>query len=242
MKVHDWLLTPVRAALHVPTGTVVVSDLHLGFGRSRQVAGDAVPEVSVASVLAPLATLKDHGATRLLIAGDLFESGYRRAVADQLTAWCQSVGLELLGLVPGNHDRNLVDREDLPLFGDGYPLGEWLVVHGDGDLPERPILHGHDHPCLRLSGRVQAPCYLVSERRIVLPAFSRDAAGVGVVGLPRWRGFRCLAIVGSEILDFGDACELVQHLKGRDPAREDSHRVEASSRSSELGLPHRSSQ
>lgn len=234
MIVHDdWLLTPVRAALHLPTGTLVASDLHLGFGRSRQASGDAVPDVLVAGVLAPLATLVPRGAKSLLIAGDLFEAGYRRAVADQLLAWCQSVGLTFAGLVPGNHDRNLVERGDFPIHGAGVMLGAWGVRHGDEPLPGTPTISGHEHPCLRLSGRVQVPCFLVAPTRIVLPAYSRDAAGVNVVGVPRWRGYRCLVSVGEQVLDFGDACGLRQRLNGIDPARGDSHRVEAPSRSSE---------
>jgi metallophosphoesterase superfamily enzyme len=230
---EEWLLTPVRAALHLPTGTVVASDLHLGFGRSRQASGDAVPELLVAGILAPLATLKRHGATRLLVAGDLFEAGYRKAVADQLTAWCQSVGLDLAGLVPGNHDRGLVERPDLPVCREGVLLGSWLVVHGDEALPDVPTIQGHEHPCLRLSGRVQAPCYLIGAGRIVLPAFSRDAAGVSVVGVPRWRGYRCAAIVGEQVLDFGDAYELRGRLNDSGPARGESHRAAAPSRRSD---------
>ena len=208
----EWWLTPQRAALHRPTGTIVVADLHLGYGRARQATGDSVPELPVASVMAPLERLKSLGATRLLIAGDLFEAGYRRAVVDDLVAWCRDVALELVGLVPGNHDRNLVGRDDLPLFGDDARLGGWRVLHGDGAIPSEPCIHGHDHPCLRISGRVRTPCYLVSPTRIVLPAFSRDAAGGSVAGVPRWAGFRCAAIVGDEVLDFGDAATLIHRL------------------------------
>src|SRR5438270_5847367 len=36
MIVHeDWLLTPVRAAVHLPTATAVVADLHLGYELAR---------------------------------------------------------------------------------------------------------------------------------------------------------------------------------------------------------------
>lgn len=213
----DWLLTPQRAALHEPTATLVIADVHLGYGRSRQSRGDAVPEVLVADVLAPLSPLVGRGARRLLVAGDLFEAGYAASLADQLTTWCQRIGLEVVGLVPGNHDRLTAERPGLALFPEGYLLGEWRVVHGDGATPAGPCVQGHEHPCLRVSGRVQAACYLVGADRLVLPAFSREAAGVGVAGDPRWRGFAVHAIVGDEVLDFGEAFDVLERLRGRFP-------------------------
>ncbi len=231
MRIHeDWLLTPQRAALHEPTGTLVIADVHLGYGRSRQTRGDAVPEVLVADDLAPLADLASM-ARRLLIAGDLFEAGYEEHLADQLTTWCHGVGLELLGLVPGNHDRLVAERPGLALHPEGFLLGKWRILHGDRPLPSEPCVQGHEHPCLRVSGRVQAPCYLVGPDRLVLPAFSPEAAGVGVIGDRRWAGFRCLAIVGDEILDFGDPVELRARLNGHDPWRVGSPQVVGPERS-----------
>ena len=32
----DWELTPDRAAVHLPTRTAVVADLHLGYAEARQ--------------------------------------------------------------------------------------------------------------------------------------------------------------------------------------------------------------
>ena len=76
----DWLLTPARAAIHVPTATAVVADLHLGYDRIRRRSGDAVPVRRVADELAALgAELGKQKVSRLVIAGDLFEDGrYQR--------------------------------------------------------------------------------------------------------------------------------------------------------------------
>jgi metallophosphoesterase superfamily enzyme len=48
----DWLLTPERAALHVPTATAVIADLHLGYAQARQQCGDAVPTADLDQQLA----------------------------------------------------------------------------------------------------------------------------------------------------------------------------------------------
>ena len=211
MRVHDWLLTPARAAIHVPTKTAVVADLHLGYDRLRRRGGDAVPVRRVADELAPLRLeLARQGVSRLVIAGDLFEDGrYQRdEVLRELTAWLTASAVELVAVVPGNHDRLgecvEIDGWTMPLFPSGIDLGGWHVVHGDGDLPTGRVVQGHEHPWLRWRRGVEGPCYLVSDERIVLPALSADAAGGNVWGEARWRGYRACAIAGEQVLDFGD--------------------------------------
>ena len=39
----NWLLTPERAAIHLPTATAVLADLHLGYNEVRCGTGEAVP-------------------------------------------------------------------------------------------------------------------------------------------------------------------------------------------------------
>ncbi len=205
MRVLDeWLLTPERVAVHLPTATAVVADLHLGYARARRRAGEAVPEPDLGVTLAPLRVARARERfRRLAVAGDLFEGGADRELVVQLLAWLIAEELELLGVVPGNHDRGLTRLADtLPLFPDGIALGAWRVVHGDAGLPDGPVVQGHWHPCLRW-GRVAAPCYLIGDGRLVLPAFCAEAAGAGVLRDPRWHGFRCLVIAGDRVLDFG---------------------------------------
>jgi putative SbcD/Mre11-related phosphoesterase len=220
MHVHgDWLLTPERAALHLPTATAVVADLHLGYDQVRRRGGEAVPAVGLEEALAALgAVVFRHDVRRLVIAGDLFEDG-RCAAPEELLHWLEAAGVELVGLVPGNHDRGLSkSNAGLPVVAEGIMLGDWRVVHGDGRLPRGRVVHGHVHPVLRWGPDVVAPCFLVGERRLVLPAFSADAAGVGVLGDPRWRAFRCCAIAGSDVLDFGQLGDLHRarrHRPGR---------------------------
>jgi putative SbcD/Mre11-related phosphoesterase len=196
----DWLLTPARAAIHLPTATAVIADVHLGYGEARHRGGDAVPRRSVDEVFAALRpVLSAHSAGRLVIAGDLFEAGALPALVADLHGWCDRVGVSL-AVVPGNHDRGL--DVELPIRPE-MVLGTWHVVHGDGALPDAPIIQGHEHPCIRWSGHVAAPCYLVGTRRLILPAFSPDAAGVNVLGAVRWRDFRHVVVAENRLLDFG---------------------------------------
>jgi metallophosphoesterase superfamily enzyme len=206
----EWLLTPQRAAVHQPSRTAVVADLHLGYDRARRRGGDAVPGVPVAAQMAGvLAALRLHGLTRLAVAGDLLEDGRCRDVLDDFCAWLQGAGVELVGVAPGNHDGPaLLGAADLPVFPDGFDLGGWRVLHGDGSLPAGRVVCGHVHPWARWRGGAGGPCYLVGAGRLVLPACSADAAGVNVIGARPWRDFRCCVIAGDQVLDFGPLAQL----------------------------------
>jgi putative SbcD/Mre11-related phosphoesterase len=205
----EWLLTPERALVHLPTETAVIADLHLGYDEARRAAGEAVPVVPLGRRLAPLAGVFARGpARKLVIAGDLFEDGMSAGAAVELLDWAARNGIELVAVVPGNHDRAADgDGAGLPLCPDGVRLGDWRVLHGDAEPPPGRVVQGHLHPCLR-RGRLSAPCFLVAEERIVLPAFSADARGVNVLRQPAWRGFRCYAASGGEVVDFGKVGDL----------------------------------
>src|SRR6516225_9381522 len=143
----DWLLTPERAALHLPSATAVVADLHLAYGQARQRQGEAVPDSPLDPQLAPLAeVLGRHGVRRLVVAGDLLEDGRCSETAADFRRWLERAGVDLVAVVPGNHDRDLAG---LPLSAEGVWLGGWRVVHGDGPLPDGPLVYGHEHPWVR---------------------------------------------------------------------------------------------
>jgi putative SbcD/Mre11-related phosphoesterase len=206
MRVHDdWLLTPQRAAVHVPTATAVIADVHAGYGEARRRRGEAVPLTGLSEVFAVLRPLFAAAARRLVIAGDLFEEGYRPELAEEFLGRLSAAHVELLAVVPGNHDRGLAQAGCLlPVRPEGVSLGSWRVVHGDGSLPEGRLVHGHFHPGLRVSERLLAPCFLVGQERIVLPALSADAAGGNVLGQRRWKSYRCCVPAGERVLDFGE--------------------------------------
>jgi uncharacterized protein len=207
MHVHtDWLLTAQRVAIHLPTATAVLADLHLGYHAARRRRGEAVPLMPVAEILAPLANvLRRWQLMRVVIAGDLFEDGIDEPAACELQSWLTVHRAEIVAVIPGNHDRRLADIScGLPVCSGDFCLQQWRVVHGDRDLPSSPAVFGHFHPCIRL-GPYLRPCYLVSENRLMLPAFSGDARGVDVRQRGRWRGWRRLVPVADDVLDFGPA-------------------------------------
>ena len=89
--------------------------------------GDAVPARTVAQELTGLAAvLRSENVRRLLVAGDLFEDGRveRDDLVAEFLAWLEGEGIELAGVVPGNHDRGLGNDERLRISKDGaHPAG-----------------------------------------------------------------------------------------------------------------------
>jgi metallophosphoesterase superfamily enzyme len=202
----------------LPTATAVVADLHLGYDLARQRGGEAVPAVGLGETTATLQRMISvHEILQLVIAGDLVENAAGLELALELQAWLARNGVKLAAVVPGNHDRKLSRLTELPIRPEGVTLGDWQVVHGDGELPRRRrLVHGHFHPWLRW-GRANAPCFLMRPQRLVLPAFTPEAHGVQVLHDPRWRRYRCCAVTGSKVLDLGELATLRRRLRHISP-------------------------
>lgn len=201
-----WCLTPEGAAVLEAERTAVVADVHLGYEWSRAAGGDVVPEHSLRETIAKLGRLFDRcDVARLIVAGDLTESASPcpRTARDveRLRHWLSERGVSLVALA-GNHD-----PPRRPPWPSTIEVGGWTIGHGHRPIAGKRIMFGHHHPAIRAGGLV-APCFLVDERTIALPAFSMNAAGLDVLtaGLPealRGRSMRCVAGAGAELLDFG---------------------------------------
>jgi metallophosphoesterase superfamily enzyme len=213
--VTDWLLTPERVAVHLPSSTAVLADPHWGYDETRRRSGEAVPAESLEKALAPLANARLRSAfRRLIIAGDLLERNVPDNFAARLLSALQQSGIELAAVVPGNHDRRL-DATLLPLAPKGIMIDDWLVIHGDAAVDHQRRVQGHIHPCLRLLRAQCAPCFLVSGTHMVLPAFSKDAAGVSVLSLSGWDDYECHVCAADNVLNFGTICDLRKALRRR---------------------------
>jgi metallophosphoesterase superfamily enzyme len=237
----DWLLAPERVAVHLPTRTAVVADLHLGYAEARRRRGEAVPSESVTELLEPLRRVKQqHAARQLVIAGDLLEDGDCRETLADFLEWLDRSEIDRIAVVPGNHDLGLEASLDvksrLPVYPQGVEVGEWRILHGEGSLPNIPIVHGHFHPCLRWSPKSRAnrprftrgrfapntidgPCYLSGPQRLILPAYSKEASGVNILPERCWRALRCHAVAGNRVLDLGEVSTLRRRLNIADSIR-----------------------
>ncbi len=219
-SVEGWQLTPEGGAIHADERIAVIADVHLGYEWARGAAGDCVPAHSLAETLKKLERLLERSPIdRLVVAGDLVESSRpcARTAAElaRLARWLIEQGVRL-GLIEGNHDRGLAGMAmekgsgavvPAPVLQSHLHVAGWTIAHGHRLVPAARLISGHHHPVLRVSGR-SAPCFLVSDGRIILPAFSDNAAGLDVASarLPEgWlrSSLRCLVSTGGDVLDFG---------------------------------------
>jgi uncharacterized protein len=195
----DWLLLPQRFAVHEPSATAVLADVHLGYSAARQRLGDAIPWRSVEEEMGPLviaaATLEIRA---VVVAGDLFERGFDAVIFAQWLDVLDRLKIRFMGLVPGNHDRVGADASSLPIWPGGYDLAGWRIRHGHEPSEGGKVVSGHWHPAIRWKGR-KVPCFLARGSHLILPAFSLDAAGVDVRSDARWQGWDCYALCGAKI-------------------------------------------
>jgi putative SbcD/Mre11-related phosphoesterase len=225
---ESWQLTPEGAAIHPGERTAVIADVHLGYEWARGSAGDCVPAHSLAETLSRLDRLFARSPiNRLVVAGDLVESPRpcRRTAADvrRLRIWLESRDIHLIAL-EGNHDRSPwgVSRSTrssgaTQSLDATYVVDGWTIGHGHRPLSGTRIISGHHHPVLRFEGNA-ARCFLVGPGRIVLPAFSSNAAGLDVVTavVPSdWAtsSLHCIVSTGHELLDFGALATLQRGMR-----------------------------
>ncbi len=225
-SLQGWWLTPEGAAIHPHAQIAVIADLHLGYEWARGAAGDCVIAHSLNETLERLAAVLDRATiTRLVVAGDLVESPrlccHTADDVRRLGEWLAERRVSLL-VVEGNHDRSPRNsaREMMPV-GVSWSVNDevagWTIGHGHEPVPGLRTISGHHHPVFRHAGK-SAPCFLVGPGRIVLPAFSANAAGydVATAAIPAdWRtsSLRCLVSTGGELLDFGPLTSLRRRLR-----------------------------
>lgn len=201
-RFEQWLLLPERIALHEASATAVIADVHLGYSAARRRLGDAIPERSVSDDLQPLAlAAKQHDIRRLVVAGDLFEHGFDMDLGGEFLKELARLRINLLAVTPGNHDRGIDQATGWPLFPAGFDLDGWHICHGDEPSESSRAIMGHWHPATRMGHR-KVPAFLVRDQQLILPAFSRDAAGVELQKDDRWRDWRCYAIPALAVSRF----------------------------------------
>jgi uncharacterized protein len=175
-------LLPSGAAWWENESTLVLADLHLEKGSSRAAQGIWLPPYDTVRTLDRIRVLMEtHRPRRVLCLGDGFEDrhAWSRMEPDnqdtlkELTSRCEWTW------IAGNHDPKAPD----PLLGPFVPSVEIAGVTfrhqptaGDGP---RVFAHFHPKATLVLRGRrISGPCFLATERDLVLPAFGAYTGGL----------------------------------------------------------------
>ena len=167
---------------------LAISDLHLGYSWAHRYHGQLLPLQNVDPWPARLAALCDtYQPRKIIFTGDILHQAVPvPALQDEFRAMASFASRSELILLMGNHDRHLPDLSapyglhPAPCF----QSDKILFCHGDtvpsGSCAELTVI-GHEHPAISLGDGVATsakfPCFLLAPHLIVLPAFSRWAAG-----------------------------------------------------------------
>lgn len=220
------MLDARRAVWIEPSRTLVVADLHLGYAWAHRRRGQLLPVISGEDTLERLAAMDAaYQPNQIVLLGDIVHEAIASPeLLDALRTLVEKFG-ERLRPIAGNHDQKLdrvlrAAKVHLPLLS-AYEMSGHRFEHGD--LSDEEIARarlaecrgrlfvGHEHPAIFLSdqiaSRLRAPCFLVGERLIVVPAFSPWAAGSDVrrgeflsAYLRVERPMRAIAIVAEKLL------------------------------------------
>ncbi len=180
---HEFALVQGRALYWSHENALLVADLHLEKASYYARFGQMLPRYDSRETLERIAlAIRETGARRVFTLGDNFHDagGAERLephAAGMLAALTRATDWVW---ITGNHDSG----------SDGAPGGTELAELAVGGLllrheaqpgEERPELSGHFHPKLKIAVRgrnITRPCAVVSERKLILPAFGALTGGM----------------------------------------------------------------
>jgi hypothetical protein len=189
------LFWPEREAL-------LVADLHLEKASWFARLGQLLPPYdSHATLTALAAEIEGAGATRVYCLGDSFHD---RFGCDRLPEQSRALLTQMTGAVQwtwiiGNHDPGFADHCGGTIEED-VELGGIILRHEAVREESRPEISGHFHPKVRLNvkgRRVSRRCFVVSESKIIMPAFGALTGGLDASHpeIARHLGARAQALV-----------------------------------------------
>jgi putative SbcD/Mre11-related phosphoesterase len=220
-------------ALWIPaSSTLVIADIHLGYGWAQRRRGDLGPLADVRTKEKLLAVCGELHPAELVFLGDLVHAPKPCAAERE---WIEEILTDLatrirITAVRGNHDRAFA-REfgHLPLATvAAWQTSQVTALHGDRfdvEIPERhTTLVGHLHPSLTLTDPAGAPrklpVFLYSPRCILLPAFSPFAGGYdierglpeGIANLFRGEDIEAVATSGKRVVRLGSLDRAIERI------------------------------
>jgi DNA ligase-associated metallophosphoesterase len=170
-------------ALYWPHGrTLFVADVHLGKSAAFRAGGVPVPRGTTAADLARLdALVARTGARTLVVLGDFLHAAASRVAAlDAAVRGWRAARRDLaVTLVRGNHDRRAGDPPAewlVDVVAGPHALPPFIACHEPATPPTGYALCGHVHPGIVVSDAydcARLPCFVLGERRALLPAFGR---------------------------------------------------------------------
>ena len=180
---QDFTVVGGRALYWPQRQALIVADLHLEKASWFAMRGQMLPpHDSLATLEALTALIEQTGASEVWCLGDNFHDD---AGCERLPATARALLMALTAAtrwhwITGNHDEHLPDGIGGVILEEAVIEG--LILRHRADPDEwRPELSGHFHPKHRAGTRgrsVSRPCFVMSDRKLILPAFGALTGGL----------------------------------------------------------------
>lgn len=185
---------------------LILADMHVGKPAHFRNHGMAIPQQVANHDLDLLKQLIAHyRAQTIMMVGDLFHAGNNPETKIFLQ-WLENLNTLSWITVMGNHDKTIFNARPilaLDEIHEQYAIGNINFVHKP-DNAKTPSISGHIHPGVVVKGnhhqKIKLPCFLVSEHKIILPAFSHFTGLDTRFYRENKDNFRPFAIAGNEIV------------------------------------------
>jgi DNA ligase-associated metallophosphoesterase len=172
---------------------LVIADLHLGYSWAHRKRGQMLP-LGADDLLPRLSSLlATYHPERVLLLGDIVHEAVPvEPFIEELSGLLRLLEKSAeTTLIAGNHDRKLSQiLEGLHpgiMLRRSFQMGATLFAHGDVPVRNEAggrVVIGHEHPAICLgdgiSSSARFPCFVSGKTLLVLPAFSRWAAGSSI--------------------------------------------------------------
>jgi DNA ligase-associated metallophosphoesterase len=174
---EEWMLLSEKCLFWPSQKMLIISDLHLGKSGHFRKSGIPLPLGSDTTDLQRIDKLiQVLSPIKIVFLGDLFHSTYNMEW-ELFSRWVKERSHLQFVLIEGNHD-----LLPLNLYHEvGIVVQPMLVVnniylsHQEIEHCKGYNMYGHIHPGIRLVGKakqtIKIPCYLMNEKRMILPAF-----------------------------------------------------------------------
>lgn len=185
-------LLPERAVWRPRERVLFVADLHLGKATAFRAFGVPAPTGASDETLRRLEALVDAvRPERLVVLGDFVHANVSMSggLAETLGLWRAERAELDVAIVLGNHDRRAgawlkalgLEVAEAPASYAGCECRHFPIEAEEALEGGPTILAGHLHPMTRLHGpgrdSLRLPCFVVSGRQVVLPAFGEFTGG-----------------------------------------------------------------
>jgi DNA ligase-associated metallophosphoesterase len=184
-----WLLAD-KAIYYPAEHALLIADAHFGKAAAYRRLGQPVPHGTTDDNLQRLdAFLSAYECQHLIFLGDFLHApeSHAPSTLSALQAWRERHAALNITLIRGNHDKRAGDpppQLKIRVLPEPLLLGPFALQHEPDPHATHHVLAGHVHPVYRLIGkgrqRLRLPCFYMTARVSLLPAFGAFTGGMNI--------------------------------------------------------------